>query len=521
MIAAYPDAPCPRPRWPRAWRWLGRLALALLPWLGQGALAQAPAAPAPVVQALSFAQAQQLQRDSSPALSGQDRALEASRANARALDSVGGPIVSLSANWLRYQKTFDVSLGGVRNRVGSDINQFLGDLPGQLPPALQPAASLVGQHVGQALPGLLGAIPDSLSVTARDTVLRPALTAVWPFYTGGADQAVRHTAQAGVALAEATRDGVQTLAQLELVRAYFGLQAATQLRASSEETLAALQARTHDVQRMEVHGVLPHARVLEMQVARDAAQRNVDRARLEQDAARDTLARLLGTAARVAPASPLFVRAEPLPPVAEFLASAEHKRPQVRTAQAQGAAAAAARQLAESAWRPQAYLFGSYNFNRHQAVPIDPDWMVGVGVRFTLVSNVDRNAMVEAAQLRQQAADDAVAAAQRQSGVDVTRAWNQAELARRSFLSLESSLAAARENLRVQETSLREGVGTSSDVISAQSALSLVQTQRVATAYEYDLALAVLLATSGRDDEFMTHLAQAEYRLPAATQDQP
>lgn len=492
----------------------GVLALALgavLPALAQSA----PAALAEAAgQPLSFAQAQQLQQGGSPALSGQDRALEASRANARALSGVGGPIVSFSANWLRYQKTLDVSLGGVRDRVGSDIGQFLGELPGQLPSELQPAASLVAQQVGQALPGLLGAIPDQFSFTTRDTVLRPSLTAVWPFYTGGADRAVRSTAQAGVALAEAARSGVQALAQLELVRAYFGLQAAAQLRSASEATLTALQAHYANAQRMQVHGVLPRARVLEMQVARDAAQRAVDRARLQQDTARDTLARLLGVAAPLQPITPLFVRAQPLPPVTEFLASAEQSRPEVRSAQAQGAAAAAARQLAEAAWRPQAYLFGTYNLNRHHAVPIDPDWMVGVGVRFTLVSNVDRQAMVESARLREQAADDAVAAARRQSGVDVTRAWNQVELARRTFLSLESSLAAAHENLRVQAIAFREGVGTSSDVISAQSALALVQTQRVAAAYEYDLALATLLAASSRDDEFTTYLAQAEHRLP-------
>nr|WP_298436762.1 TolC family protein [Ottowia sp.] len=470
---------------------------------------------------LSFAQAQQMQRENSPALSGQNRAVEASRAQARALGQLGGPVVSLSANWLRYQKTFDVSLNGVRNQVDSGVSRVLSNLPSQFPPELQPVASQIGSQISQALPDLLGVIPDSIRFTERDTVLRPSLTAVWPFYTGGADQAVQQAAQATVAAAESARAGAQTLAQLELVHAYFGLQAASQLVAASEETLTALQTHHDNALRMQMHGVLPRARVLEVEVTRDAAQRVLDRARLQQDNARDNLARVLALDAPAHPSTPLFVRADPLPPLEEFLASARRERPEIRAAEAQGAAAAAARQLAASAWRPQAYLFGSYNLNRHHAVPIDPDWMVGVGVRFTLVSNVDRQALVGAAQLRQQAADDAVAAARRQTGVDVSRAWNQVELARRTFLSLESSLIAARENLRVQAVSFREGVGTSSDVISAQSALSQVQTQRVSAAYEYDLALAALLALSGRDDEFLTYLAQAEHRLPKINGAQP
>ena len=80
-----------------------------------------------------------------------------------------------------------------------------------------------------------------------------------------------------------------------------------------------------------------------------------------------------------------------------------------------------------------------------------------------------------------------------------------------------SDLEKARENLRYAQLSFREGVGTATDVITAQSALSLAEGQRVAAALEYDLSLAALLAASSRDDEFTQHMAQAEYRLAPAS----
>ena len=147
--------------------------------------------------------------------------------------------------------------------------------------------------------------------------------------------------------------------------------------------------------------------------------------------------------------------------------------------------------------------------------------MVGIGVQFTLISNIDRREMLSAAESRQRSADRAKEAAERTARQEITRAWNQTELARQSFLSLESSLVAARENLRVQQISFREGVGTATDVISAQTALSQAEAQRVAAAFEYDLALAALLAASSRDDEFAQHMAQAEHRLTPPTGSTP
>ena len=67
---------------------------------------------------------------------------------------------------------------------------------------------------------------------------------------------------------------------------------------------------------------------------------------------------------------------------------------------------------------------------------------------------------------------------------------------------MESSLAAARENLRVQEIAFREGVGTASRLLDAQALLATAETQRASAAYEYDLSLAALLAASGIPERF-------------------
>jgi outer membrane protein TolC len=215
----------------------------------------------------------------------------------------------------------------------------------------------------------------------------------------------------------------------------------------------------------------------------------------------------------VRPTTELFVISAPLPPPEAFLGG-EDALPQAREADAARTVAAATVDLAKSRLRPQAFAFGEYNLNRSSALPIEPDWIVGVGVRYTLFSNIGRSQAVAAAR-EQEAAAQELARGTRQTARSATlRAWNLVESARRSFLSLDSNLAAAEENLRVQRISFREGEGTVTRVTGAEAALATARTQRIAAAYEYDLALAALLTAAGQLDTYPEYLRRADIRIP-------
>ncbi len=60
---------------------------------------------------------------------------------------------------------------------------------------------------------------------------------------------------------------------------------------------------------------------------------------------------------------------------------------------------------------------------------------------------------------------------------------------------------------------LRGREAPSSSLVDARAVLATTQSQRIAAAYEYDLALAGLLAASHRVDDFTTYLARADRRL--------
>ncbi|MCI1141282.1 TolC family protein [Sphingomonas sp. WKB10] len=94
-------------------------------------------------------------------------------------------------------------------------------------------------------------------------------------------------------MARARQAGGRDVSRVSLVRGYFGQQVAAQLTHSTRETLEGFDRHLADAKKLEQNGVIPHARVLQVQVARDAAERAYVRAQLEEATAADALARLL------------------------------------------------------------------------------------------------------------------------------------------------------------------------------------------------------------------------------------
>ena len=311
-------------------------------------------------------------------------------------------------------------------------------------------------------------------------------------------------------MARARQAEAGNLESVNLVRVYFGQILTREALTIASDTRDGFDLHLRNAQAMEREGFLSAAQRLQVQVARDAAQRQLDRAELEHDTAVQSLARMLDVTAPVAPTSPLFVNSTPPGPVDDFIEAGTADNPRVALAGAGRDLAEAGVDLARSRLRPSVYAFGAYNLNREDALPTEPDWAVGVGARYTLMSSLDRGRMISAARARSQAAEQLQRQARDEVRILIIRTYNLVELSRRQFLSLDSSLEAATENLRVQDLSFREGEAPASAVIDARNLLGAARLQRAAAAYEYELALAALLAASDRSDEFISYLQRAD-----------
>ena len=466
---------------------------------------------------LSFEDAASELTHVSDRLSGEASNVRSAEQSAAALRALRRPIISLDAQEFHWQKTFTVNPNSLSNVGGGTALSALGGInPTPVPGAPSSPLGAVSSQVQMALPFVFSSIPDSISFRTNQTLFHPTATALMQIYSGGAIAAAQEEANAAVALARARRASAQDAVQLELVRDYFGQVLAAEALAIARDTRDGFDRHLSDAIKLEQQGEIDRAQRLQVEVARDAAQRVLERAEGDYKTAADTLAELMhGGAEGVAPTTALFVDSRPIGPVAPFLEAAQADQPQLRQAEAGVEAARQGVNLERSRQRPWVYGFAEYNLNRQDELIIEPDWIFGVGVHFTLLSNIDRRKSESAARERQRAAE----ATERQTRVDlntsVVRAYDLVETARRQFLELDSSIAAATESLRVQELSFREGEATVTEVVDARIALGQARVQRAAAAYEYDLALQALLVASGETPRFVDFLREADKRVNA------
>lgn len=327
---------------------------------------------------------------------------------------------------------------------------------------------------------------------------RSSIDSTWTIYSGGRITAVQRALAAGVdeARAELTRTDEQL--DFELARVYFGLELATNVESTRTAILQDADRQLARAIRFEQQGLIPMVERLTAQVSRDEAARQLVSAQRDREIAQTRLQRLLRRVDPVQPTTPLFVITQPLKALAEWQALADGNNPILATFSAKREQAAQAIVVAESRWKPQVFAFGSYSFLKNYQTLIEPNWIAGVGVNFTLFSREDRASQVGAAREASRQVRLLEGEARNEIGTAVETAYSKVEQAREQFGLLDSTLALARENLRLRERGFDEGQATSIDVNDARSALARAETSRAGAAFDFVIALAGLLEVSGQ-----------------------
>ncbi|MDB5765388.1 MAG: outer rane efflux protein [Collimonas fungivorans] len=384
------------------------------------------------------------------------------------------PEISLDARYLKFQKSLELPLG-----------------------SLAPVATDYG-------------ISSPLQFSESDWRLRPSLNVVLPLYTGGKIPAAQAAAAGALRQADAERRQQAQILNTQLVQAYFGEQLAQKALAVRRDVRDGLTAHLADAQKLERAGLITKAQRLQATVARDTGEREYQKASNDRDSVVDTLAQLLHSDTPIQGTTPLFVISTPLDTLRTFRDAALLQHPQIARLRAVSDQAEQGVRVAQSEWKPQVFLFGQYDLRRRDALLTDSDWVVGIGLKYTFMSNKDRSRQVIASRSQQELAEASLREAENQITIATTRAWNDVETARRQFLLLESAITQAGENLRLQELSFREGQATSLDVIDARLTLGGALIDRAKAAYSYDIALAQLLEISGQSGLYDQYVRRAD-----------
>lgn len=452
--------------------------------------AAAPAADnAPLPAKVSFDEATSRLRTVSSAIAAAQAAQQSSEDRADALKSLNLPTVSLEVDAFRYYKSFE----------SSDLPEI-------------DNTRLNGQPLPPALGGLIGALP-SVSFNYTEDVLRPVANAVLPIYTGGKITSAQEGARALARQAAAVADGAANAEQVKLVSLYFGQVLAQQLNEVRCQVRDGLEHHLKNARALEREGVATKAERMQVEVARDAAERGCAQSARTLEAARVALANLLRADRPLALSTPLFLSTAPVDPRARFVDKAMMSNPQLRGLDAATDAASQAVRAERSRWKPNVFAFASYNLRQSKQLLVDPDWVVGLGLRWELFSSIDRRKSISAANHKLEAVSSAKDEARMQLSTAVVAIYESLVGAQEQYRLLQSTEDLARENVRIQGLAFSEGQGTAVSMIDAENALAAARVERAVAAYNFDVALARLLDATGDMDRFNAMMTAADVHL--------
>lgn len=434
--------------------------------------------------AMTFDDARAIYREKSALFRVDAAEVERARAAAESAKALSGPRVDLIAMHVEGKKEIEIDV----------------------PEKIQSAGKLLGQY------NLPVSIPSSYGINYDLGGPRAVLQATWPLYTGGRISAQQNALAHKVREAEALQSERVEEKDAELAQRYWGVQLARSVAQLRESRLADEEAQVARAKRFEAKGLISKLERMSVEVSRDTAKREATAAETSARVAEAELMAELREKTLPELSTPLFVLTGDLGTLSGWQKKARLNSPLLRKTDAQIQQAQEGVRAAKGNFHPQVFAFGMKNLVKHYLTPVEPDWMAGIGVKFTLWDNKDRMSDISAAKSLVTKATAAREETDNKLMSAVEVAFLRTTEAREEYDLTVSTVALAAENLRLREKSFSEGLSTALDVREARTQLTGAEIAQRAAAYKFVVSWAMLHASSGAMPEFSDSLKRADLR---------
>jgi outer membrane protein TolC len=310
-------------------------------------------------------------------------------------------------------------------------------------------------------------------------------------------------ANANVALTNAELEIARRGLVATVVHLYYDLSAELEKVELANRALAEADRFVTLTQQREAAREAAHADVIKAQIAQAQRQRESAETRLSVAKARLELGVLLFAD----PQQPYTLAATPLPaPLPERAAveaAASANNPELRSALAQLAVSQANTYNARAALLPDLGLNVTYGIDAPQFARGGPDSTRNLGYAGSASLDIPvwdwltSRRKIEESRLVEGAAQKAVSAAQRRTIANLAEFYAEAATAQSELASLDGSVLAARESLRLTNLRYTAGESTVFEVVDAQSTLVTVEIAALDGRTRYEMALAQLQTLTG------------------------
>ncbi len=391
-----------------------------------------------------------------------------------------------------------VTVGANYTRLDQDVKLSPSDLFGSMPASDSEIGKVINNIVKDS--ALNSAFTSTI---ANRDVLTSSVRAIWPIFTGGRISATQDIAQGKTQEAKYMLAMMQQAKFEDLSRFYFGVVLAEKVVETRKEVEAGLKRHYEHALKLQQQGQIAKVERLQAESAYDKAKVDTQKSVRDLEIAQVALTKLLQQSSTTVPTTKLFINSS-LPPMSSFINKTLASYPGLHILDAKRKQADGLIDVEKGKYYPEVYLYGDYNLYESDslAAKMAPDWAVGIGVSVPLIDSSGRSGKVKAAHSMVTQVNHLRAQAEQDLSVLVEKTYREANQALEEYNGLKSSLALAKENIRLREKAFSQGLSTSLDVVDAELYLSAVKTQRLAAAYQYVMCLTRLLAISGEMNTF-------------------
>lgn len=320
-------------------------------------------------------------------------------------------------------------------------------------------------------------------------------------YTGGLRGG--QIQQAQERLRQAILNGVQVAQELQLnvISAYYDVQNADAQVAIAQSAVRNAEVSLRDAQAQLKAGVGTQFAVLQAQVQLANAQQQLVNARRDQVVAQRNLVQILslGNQVAVTASDPIETAGTWETPLDQSIILGWQQRPELVIQLSQRRFQQAQREIALAGIRPNLAFFAQTDYLRFYESPTGLEkggfgqgYVFGLQLSFTLFDGGAAFAGARQAEANIAAADITYANVRNQVRFQVETAFNDLRANETNIKTAALALEQANESLRLARLRFQAGVGTQTDVINQENALTQAQGNLVAAVLGYNRALASL-----------------------------
>ena len=416
-----------------------------------------------------------------------DKGIEIAKGEKARLNSTWYPFLNASGTYINMSEKIEV-------------NESLEELAGpvvEIFPQLEQILSLLG--------------PASISFPLLDNNIAAIDgTIMWALFTGGKRIFANRIGKSLVNTASLQKELVRNLQHILLIERYYTVKLLEQTIEVCENETDANRILYENAQKMMDNGIINHAELLVAKVAYEESALKLESVQRKFTVAGNSLLSMLDmdtltTGGTLELTTPFFI-CSTLPSLEYFIKLSQENNQQTQMIEEQKDMATNSKKIAKSGYMPDISVFARQNIYSYN-IPSNliPRRMVGAAFSWNIFDGLNREKRIQIARLQEESLELGKNEAEIEIKRNIRELYSLMEDAKESIKSIETSINLTEELVSIRQKSFNEGMATTQEIIDANALWAKSNLAFTLACYQYEIALANLLAICGNTSEFIIY----------------